>query len=824
MKSSRTYIIQIFLFFIFHFSTAQNWQQYKENASLQTPPKGKITGQIHDAQAGHAVEYAAISLYKVQDSTLVTGTVSNDKGRFEIEALYGEYNLKIEFISYNTHTIKNIILNQDKSVVDIGKVLLSSKITNLSEVEVSGEKNQVHLQIDKKVFNVEKDLSNIGGTAQDVLENVPSVSVDMDGKVSLRGSENVKILIDGKPSVLTGIGSASALDQLPASSIESIEIITNPSAKYDAEGIAGIINIVLKREQQKGLNGLLNLTGAYPHDNNASAIFNYAKKKINVFGSYNISYAENPGIADHHRETTIDDSISFLDQNGEFNRIGTSHNIRFGLDYKLNDKNTLSGSALFKTSEKSNIHETRYRLYDYVNTIELYSRKMNGPVVNNGMDYSLNFKKLFYRKAQILTVDAKYSTGNETEDMRIIEEDNGTDVVPTNILVLSQRSLTNQIQDNLIVQADYVQPLNQFGKLETGYKSSFKKIDKDYTIEEFNGSTGNWDYLSNISNHFIYSEDIHAVYGIYSNGFKNFNYQLGLRTEQSIVNSKLQETGEFFEKKYLNLFPTVHLTQEIKNNQKLQFSYSRRINRPSLHNLNPFNSYADPLNLWVGNPDLNPEFTHSLELSNVNYWEKSNISSSIYYKRTDGVIQRIRTMNENGVSITQPMNLSTEESFGVELNFSNALFKWWKINGNLNYFRSIVDGTNLGKKYTGDFYSWTGRINSMMTVWKNMSIQVMFNYRGPSKTIQGTRQEMYFADIGIKKDILKEKASISFRVSDIFNTRSFVVNTYGDNFYINTLYSRWTRRVYVGFSYKINRYKPKEQERKEYEYEMDDAY
>jgi len=817
MKFTLKHIWIIVLLFSFNALKGQDWQGEQQ-------PKGKITGKIIDAKSAQTVEYATITLYDQKDSSLVTGTVSNQKGKFEIEASFGVYNIRIEFISYEPRVITGIKVSKEKLFVDVGTVNLTVSTYFLSEIEVKGEKSRLEVGLDKKVFNVEKDLSSIGGTAADVLENIPSVSVDVDGNVSLRGSSNVRILVDGKPSGLTGISSSAVLEQLPANSIESIEVITNPSVRYDAEGLSGIINIILKKEKKKGMNGLLSITGAYPSNHNGSVNFNYGLKNINLFGSYNVRYGEGPGYVKYNRRTTVNDTTTYLDEHSDFNRTGWSHNMRVGVDYTLNDKNTVTASVLYRTSDRDKTRDVEYREYNSKDsTTDEYVRNTRGAETDNNIDYALSYKKIFSRKGHVLTADVQYSTAFEEENTDI-EHDSLRD----NTMLLLQRTFSKESQNNFIFQADYIHPVGKQGRIEAGYKSSIKNIDKDYDIEEYNDTTNNWNYLIAVSNRFIYNEVIYAAYGMYSSKVKKISYQVGVRAEQTYVTSELKETDETSIKNYLNFFPSVHLSYELNKEHKMQLSYSRRIRRPSFWNLNPFNSYADPLNQWIGNPDLNPELTSSFEIGDIKYWEKNTLSSSIYYRHTDDVIQRIRRLDDSsGISITQPENLSSRESFGVEMTFSKDIFKWWKLNGSFNYFRSIVDGGNLGEGFASDFYSWTSRLSSQMTVskselhsniFKDLDIQIMFNYRAPRETTQGMRREIYFIDIGIKKRVLQGKGTISLRLSDVLNSRKYAGETNGPGFYIYSEYKRLSQRIYAGFTYKLNRYKPKDRRGGDYYY------
>ncbi|MBL4577524.1 MAG: TonB-dependent receptor family protein, partial [Flavobacteriales bacterium] len=387
---------------------------------------------------------------------------------------------------------------------------------------------------------------------------------------------------------------------------------------------------------------------------------------------------------------------------------------------------------------------------------------------------------------------------------------------------LLQRTNDLKKQSDLVVQLDYIHPLKETAKVEFGYKSGIKKTDLNYKVGEFNDSSSLWMDLIGISNHFIYDESIHAAYGMYNRSINGFSYLVGLRAEQTYSTATLKETNEVYDKSYLNFFPSVHISKKLKQENKIQFSYSRRIKRPRSRNLNPFNSYADPLNLWIGNPDLNPQLTHSLEIGHLKYWNKASFGSSIYYRHTDSVVTRIRTIDSNGVSTTRPDNLTKQDEFGVELTFSKNLTDWWKINGSLNYFRSILDGGNLNAEYNADAFSYTGRLNSTMTLLNVLQLQIMYNNRGPRVTVQGTRKAINFMDIGLRMDILNKKGSLSLKVSDVFNSRQFIMESYGENFFIETKYRHSSRIVFLNFSYKINRYKPKRRKR-EHDYDMEDV-
>jgi len=792
----------------------------EKNFNRHNMPDGIIKGKIIDEDSGAPVEYATISVFRMRDSLLVSGAITAADGSFEIETKAGRLFIKIEFISYEPKVIGKIMLKPSDPLVELGTINLKTTANNLAEVEVSAERSQVEFGLDKKVFNVKKDLSNIGGTATEVLENIPSIIVDTDGNISLRGSDNVRILIDGKPSGLMGISPSKALEQIPANTIESVEVITNPSARYDAEGMAGIINIILKKDKKRGFNGLINVTAAYPQRHNASINVNYGFEKINIFGSYGINYRETPGHIIYSRETTIDDTASYLDQNSEFTRGGWSHNIGLGLDYNITPKTSITLSGRYSPRTNHLTRTTDYLSSDYLhNQTNHFMRETIEDETSTNMDFNLNFSNKFNKKKQRLTADIRYSMGSNT---------GYTDIAEDYLLFPSKTSLIQRINDaqsqtNLIMQADYSHPITERGMLELGYKTGIRTNDLDYLVEEYDDTAIKWNNLTDVSNNFIYDEAIHAGYILFGSKLKTFSYQLGVRAEQTNVTSRLVESNNTFKKNYVNFFPSVHLSQKLKKKNMIQLSYSRRIKRPSYRNLNPFTSYSDPLNLWIGNPDLNPELTHSLELTHIKYWEKASLSSSIYYKHTDSVMQRIRTIDTNGIATTRPENLSSRDNFGIEVAASIDILKWWKLNGSFNYFRAIVDGGNLGPSYESDSYSYTARVNSQMKFWKKLTAQIMFNYRGPRITVQGTRMEMYFMDVGLKMDIWERKGSLGLKVSDVFNSRRFQTETIGDNFVINSEYYRQSQRIYLSFSYKINNYRPKKRKRGDHEYSDEDG-
>ena len=796
MKQS--YLITFLIFFLVaHQSVAMCAPQVVDTVTV------KLTGTVLDAESREPLAYAAVSVLNRPDSSLVDGVVTDETGSFTLETRQQDFLVRIEYLSYEPKYVSDFSGQQGRTI-RLDDIYLRASDQMLQEVKVKGRREQVVMSLDKKVFNVSEDLSRIGGNAQDVLDNIPSVTVDVDGNVSLRGSGNVRILVNGKQSGLVGISGADALRQLSSNLIERVEVVTNPSAKYDAEGMSGIINIVLKKDSNQGLNGSFDLYTGYPQDHSVAANLNYRREKINFFGSYGFQYEKRPGNSYQRRVLTNEDGTTdVLVQDETFTRSEYSHNFRTGLDYFINPKNTLTGAFLFRTGRGNNINELNQLNYDG-NDVLLGGkvRNFDERETEPNMDYNLSYKRTFDKKEQVLTVDANYTYGYEEEVADIDEEPYSTDVPVSELR--DQFSSITETNDNLVVQADYSQPIFGKGKLDAGYKSSIRNINNDYFVEELRD--GQWVTLPEVTNQFAYDEDIHAVYATVGNEQEKFTYQLGLRVEATQIDTRLIETNEENTKEYLNAFPTGHFAYNLKNYNTLQLSYSRRIDRPYYRSLSPFYSYTNPYYLRTGNPDLDPEFTHSFELGHMKNWQRSSLSSAVYYRHTDGVTERIESVTEDGVTISRPENLSTENSMGLELVASSDILDWWKVNGSANFFRSITDGSNLGTSFYADTYSWFARLNSRMDL-KVVDFQAMFNYRAAAQTTQGRRLPYSYLDLAFVRDVWGDKGTLSLKVSDVFNSRVYRSTSSGEDFFIDRSYRRSVTQVSLGLTFRLNQEK-----------------
>jgi outer membrane receptor protein involved in Fe transport len=677
-------------------------------------------------------------------------------------------------------------------------------VDTLGEITIVGEKSSMQLALDKRVFNVGKDLANAGGSALDVLMNVPSLSVDAEGRVRLRGSDNVRILIDGKPSGLVSFKGGSGLQQLQASMIERVEIITNPSARYEAEGMAGILNIVLKKEKRQGFNGSLEAVGGDPANFGAAANLNYRHKKVNFFINYSLAYRKPRSRSNLYQETSYTDTLSILKQNNEMVLKGLNNNIRGGIDYFFSETSVLTGSYLYRRSDANRLLNIRYEdyLFNTASKPSVSTRHQDENEDEPNSEYSLIYKKNFKEKDHELTAEMKFLDNWESSKQlftqRFYNDDGGEDM---NAQII-QNSLNDEWEKQFLVQLDYVRPMWKEGKIETGFRTSFRDMKNDYVVSQQNAA-GDFEPLPNLDNVFLYDENIHAAYGIVANKQKQFSYQAGLRAEWTDVKTILEETNEVNPRKYVNLFPSAHVTYELKQQNSIQLSYSKRVRRPFYNDLSPFSTFSDSRNFFSGNPDLNPEFSNVIEAGHLKTFDKGSISSSIYFRHTDGKIQSIRTVDANGNATTIPRNLISEQAFGAEFISNYSPFTWWKIDFNINFFHADVDGSNIIKEYKTSTNSWFARQTSRFSFPNLFDVQLRFNYEAPQRTVQGRQLALHYTDISASKDILKGNGTINLTVLDVFNTRWSRYISTGPNFYTEGESQPRRRQINLTVNYRI---------------------
>ncbi|MCP9768665.1 TonB-dependent receptor [Lacihabitans sp. LS3-19] len=758
-----------------------------------------LKGRIVDAKNQSPLSFASVKVF--QNNKMLTGNVSNENGEFEFKVAEGKYLLEVEFIGYKKYASTELILTNEG--LNLGDIAINPSDQSLDELVVQGEKSSMELSLDKRVFNVGKDLANAGGSASDILVNIPSVTVDPDGAIKLRGSSNVRILIDGKPSGMVSFKGGAGLRQLQASMIERVEIITNPSARYEAEGQAGIINIILKKDSKQGFNGSFELITGNPTNYGFAANLNYRHRKVNFFINYGLAYRWNPYKGDLYQEVYDGDTTKILNQDNKGDVSGFDNNIRGGIEYYFTEKSVLTGSYMF--SRAGGIRYTKNVYQDFLNSqnnpLGTISRIQDEVEKEPLSEYVLSYKKSFNKKGHELTGQFRYLDHSENSDQTFSQTavlPNGkTDLKNT----LLQTSINDEFEKQYLFQLDYVQPFAKEGKFELGARSSLRNMVNDFVVnDKIDGKEIPIDWLDN---YFIYDENISAAYGIVSNKAKKISYQLGLRSEWTDVSTTLQKTNEFNPRKYFNLFPSSHFTYALNTDNSLQVSYSRRIRRPVYNDLSPFMTLSDSRNFNSGNPNLNPEYSDVYEVGHLKNFEKGSFTSSIYYRNAQDAISRIRRVDENGFSTNRPENLVSEKAYGLDFTANYKLFKWWKFDLNFNLFHANIDGSNINELYVVETNTWFARQTSRFTLPKGYDMQLRFNYEAAQKTAQGSSKAIYFFDYSLKKDILKKKGSINFSVLDIFNTRWSRTISQGPGFYTESNRQFRPRQINLTFSYRL---------------------
>ena len=741
-----------------------------------------VTGNIIDQDTNIPLEYATVSIYKSGDSIIKYGGVSDSKGKFEIEVSRGLYDFKIEYISFNEKLINEITVSKNTS---LGMIKMSINENLLDEVEVVGEKTEVEIKLDKTVYNIGKDLTLRGSSVSDVLDNLPSVAVDVDGNVSLRGNQSVTILINGKPSGLVGISSNDALKQFPSESVEKVEIITSPSARYDAEGTAGIINIVLRKNKLKGLNGSLSSNIGDPKSYGLSGNINYRTKKINLFTNtgYSLRSYENPFFSDTEYFTSGLQN-NFLNENGTRDTERDSYYQNTGIEYFFTEKTSLVVSYLTRDSDSEQTTTNNIN-QNFQGEKKSSQRNENENEIDNSKELSLNFSHEFKNQGN-LTIDFQKEKSDELESSLI----SNTQSNPNFIKYPSEKVKTDENQERELYKIDYVLPFNDDGQFEMGYRRSNTYINTDYLVEDEN-SNGEFIKNTNLSNNLFYNEKVNAYYSQYGNKKNKISYLIGLRFEESKTIVKQLETSSESIKKYNDFFPTINLAYELNENETITLGYNRRISRPRSFFLNPFPSRSSETSFFQGNPYLNPSYSNGIDLGYLKRLKKTTLNGSIYYKKSNEIFQFINEATGNSVLVNEilvpvirrgPINLSTQKEIGIEFNTNYSHSRNWRIGGNINFYQSEVIGDYKGIVYDSKNLVWTGRLNNYLKLFSSVDWQTRLSYRGPRKNAISKTKASISTNTAFSKDILNEKITLTFQINDIFDTQKWRFETLSETF------------------------------------------
>ena len=803
-------------FFLFLFSISFIFSQQQEKNKNEII----IQGTVIDGNTKQPLEYATVIL-KNKETSLLSGGLTDFNGNFKIATPQATYEVSVKYISFKSKIFPVEEININKK---FGIIALYENTNSLNEIVIVAEKTTVDIRLDKKIFNIGKDLSIRGGNASDVLGNVPSVQVDVEGNVSLRGNENVTILIDGRPSALVGMNGADALRQIPAEAIEKVEVITSPSARYDAEGTAGILNIILRKNKLVGFNGSLQLDLGIPERVGTAFNANWRTEKWNFFTNTGFRYNATPGNA-----FSDSDFLSSTAQNArvlesrKFGRLSRSLFTSFGAEYYLTPNSSVIGNIVFNSGNDDDVNTNDIKRFNSEGVInEATFRTESEGEDENRMQYTVDYVNNFNKNGRKLSISSQYSTEAENVLNNITEVDTSL-----NLLNDLEQVIEDQDENSGLFQVDYVHPVGEDIQYEAGYRGNYRNIFNSFFLAERQDFENNGPLIpdAGLNNSFNYEEFVNAAYFQYGQKFNKISLLAGVRYEYTSIEIAQQTATTKNNRSYGNLFPTVNLGFEFKDGENITLGYNRRIRRPRGRSLNPFPSRSSESNMYSGNVALNPVITDALDLGYLKRWDKFTLSSSLYYNISTDNWERIQEdtgmLTDNGDPITRrfPINLSTEERVGLELTLNYRPIKAWNINSDFNLYNvtSAGDYTNLSTNVTQNFdfenTSFFIRLNQKISLPGKTDLQINTNYRGPSQNAQTKSKGVFSMNLAASKDLFDESASLSLNFSDVFNSSISQRTTILPNFLEQYSEFQWRDpQIRISFVYRFNQ--KKERERK----------
>ena len=793
---------------------------------------GKIKGIVMDGELGGPLEFVTVQVKAKGSDKIVQGSVTGSDGNYMIGGLKkGEYVVTFSYIGYE-EVSKNISISSDNQILSLGELTLEEDANQLGEVEVVAKRPQMRFEIDRKVFDATQDIAAEGGSASDLLSNIPSVEVDNEGSVSLRGNSSVTIWINGKASGLTADNQADILDMMPAGDIKQVEVITNPSARYSPEGTAGIINIILKDDRKPGYYGSVKVGADTDGGYQASGNINYSSSKVDAYANLNYRNREFKGGGITSRLNTTDNS--FLDQTNDSKRQHNNWFGRFGATWHITKSDDLAFNVTGMTGGGDNSENIHYNSIDSQNnTIYTSDRITNGDSDMKMYNLELNYVHKFSENSNI---DLMVSNNQWRRDGMNIFRQSTVYTDPSQTANPLYQTQENEIKDKTWeVQADYTNKISDMARIEAGYKGTFQR--NASPVDTYTGTTAE-DIRQDESlyNRFLYNQDVHALYMTYGGKWNKLSYQAGLRGEYWRVDTRSLDfdqefngkASETFEKDYFKLFPSAFISYALPKNNELQVNYTRRLRRPWGGQLNSFRNISDASNISFGNPELTPEYSHSFELNDIKSWESGHpLSLSGYYRSTDDVIQRIRFLNtEDNVMYTTSENVAKSQASGLEIVGKDKLFKILDLTTTVNLYYSKLDGFSylpqgaetpvIGD--TDESFAWNVRMIANFSLPWGVSLQGTGNYNSKQLMAQGHREPNYSVDLGLRKSFLSDKLTLSINARDLLDSRKFRTVTAGDGFWQDSENWRGGRRVGFTLTYNfgnMNKKKDKSKSRSE---------
>ena len=805
----------IFLFSSLLFSQQPSNSNFQRNASMNF----KVFGIVSDSETGEPLEYATISIKSKNNPEKIFGGLTDENGKFSVDVNPGLYELKIDYISFISYSNENLMIRGN---TDIGNIPLVLDVSMLDEVEVRAERTQVEIRLDRKIYNVGQDITVKGGNVSDVLANIPSIDVDFDGNISLRGNNNVRILINGKPSGLVGLSGPQGLRSLPSESIEKVEVVTSPSARYSAEGTAGILNIILKKQSLLGFNGNFNLNLGIPRNEGLNGTLNVRNEKVNLFSTVNLSNSENSG--SYFSETNYSRQDLTIDESNDWDYNNKNIFFNLGSEYYFDDKTSLTLSGFYKKGDDSSYATNIVNDISEGSISSTNKRLRDETEMDESFEYALDFYKDYDRDGQTLSARISYEE-SEDDELEDIEDFASFPLISESIF---EKVSNIDFQKRLLGQVDFIYPIDKETEFEFGYRGSFLERETDYDVSFLTGNSFISD--SGLSNIFNYKESVNSLYTQFGKKFDKLSALFGLRYENSKQEINQKTTNQFEIKKYSDLFPTLNLAYEFSSQESLTFGYSKRIRRPRGWDINPFPRRNSVTSFRRGNPFLNPTFTTALELDYLKRFKKFTLNTSIFYRQSDGNIERITEEtgeivdlivdSDSNAPILQvpvldsyPINLSNNKRIGSELSLTYTPSRSVRLNASFTINSSSIRGQYEDQNFDSDNTNWSSRFNGFIRLPKDFSIQFFGFVRGPSENAFSKRKAFGFVTGAIQKSLLNKKGTLSLKFSDLFNTSKSKSETFRDTFYRKSE-GRWRMPTYVlTFSYRFNDNKYKQRKK-----------
>ncbi len=791
--------------------------------AVQLDAQGVVKGQVKDKNDKASIEFATIALFLEKDSSLVTGTVTDKRGNFTLDNIpYGSYYLESSFVGYDKQKSENFVLSASNPLKNLVFELQPTAI-NMDHVEISAEAPVYMYKIDKKVINVSQDILSSGGTAVDALESAPSVETDLEGNVSLRGSSNFKVLIDGKPTILDG---NDVLNTISASQIESIEIITNPSAKFDPDGTAGIINVIMKKNVSRDLQGLINVSGGTGPSYSGDITLSYQKKKIAVSANIDYGYRSMGITRNIDRYSFLNDTNSVLFTRRDGIRYRKNFSIRTGIDYNIMTNNTASIAVSYRNWGRG--HDDEAELNEIVQAADVndfYFTSSVDEIASDAIRIQVGDYHRFNNDGHEMSFNLMYSFDDEN-GFEISQKYLTASDFEINTGQLLTKTHRDEFEDEneIRLDLDYVFPHQRIGTFEAGYAWRLDDNTEKYQYESFDTANNTWIEDESYNMDYDFYHSIHAIYATWFKEFNKISAKAGMRMENTVRTIDPKASNLSYDYERFDVYPSFYLTYHFNKNQQIQLNYSKRVNRPRTWFLNPVPHISDGFNEFRGNPELEPEFAHSFEMNYMHTIGKFTYVFESYYRKVYNKMTRLSKMDDNGLLIFTIENLYEDESLGGEFMLKYALAKWWDINLTSTAYQYSLSGSYDDEDVVKESFNWNIQLRQTFKLGKKTQFQLDGMYNSPTVTVSGEREEFIFANAGLRRTFFNRSLIASFMVRDVFNSRHIKFTAEGDNYYTENEFFRQAPMFRFSLSYRFNNYKPENDNRDNGEGGNDDMF